>query len=299
VHVTLRAAAPTASKVSASVLVLESLGTYNGRVEQPPDRVLLQTVTLDAAPGGGGAREVAVRLPGRRSVGEDLAGSEMNLGHYTIFVMAPKTAVKLDKLLRGAKREGAAAGFDPMEGDSPRHEAFNQLYYSLRFDEPDGEDEEDEEDEAALGAEGRAARLEVLTRPLGSAVAIRAPERAVVGQEVSVVVQVTNPTKRRIADLTVQLQQPPIHEDYLGLDFEQVSLASESASLALGPRETKQVEFRLTAKQVGTLGLYASISCDECDYDARLHDGNLEAIEIAPAPAPAPEAASPAISASR
>jgi hypothetical protein len=275
VHVKLSAAAPKAEKVSASVLVLESLGTYNGRVEQPPERITLETLALDAAPGGGAAKELAVKVPGRRKVGE------MQLGHYTILVMEPKAAAKLDRLRQGARREGASPRFNAMES-APKHDAFNEMYYGLSGS---GGDEED-------GAKAMAARVDVMTRPANSAIAIRAPEQAAVGQEISVLVQVTNPTKRRIPELTVQLQQPDLFSDYLGLDFEQVSLAKESESVALAPRETKQVEFRLTAKRAGILGMYASIHCDECDYDARLYDGNLEAIEIVEAPkAAAPVAA--------
>jgi hypothetical protein len=278
VHVRLSATAPKAAKVSAAVLVLESLGTYNGRVEQPPERVTLETVALDAAPGGGAAKELAVKLPGLRRT------SEMQLGHYTILVMEPKAAARLDRLRQAARREGAAPGFNPMESAAPKQGAFNEMYYGLSGDGGGADDEG--------GKAATAARVDVMTRPAKSAVAIRAPEQAAVGQEISVVVQVTNPTKRRIPELTVQLQQPELYQDYRGLDFEQVSLANESASVALAPRETKQVEFRLTAKQAGILGLYASISCDECQYDARLYDGNLEAIEIVEAPkAAAPVAA--------
>ena len=276
VHVTLRATAPKAEKVTASVLVLEQLGTYNGRVPQPPNRVMLETVTLDAAPGGGAAKELAIKLPGNRNV------DQMQLAQYAILVMPPRSAEKLDKLRRGAKREGNAPGFEPMESPSPRHGAYNEFYYRL-FNPADDEEER---------TPARAARLDVMTRPRTSAVAIRAPERAVVGEEITVVVQVTNPTKRRIPELSVQLQQPEIYrDDYRGLDFAHVSLSTESASLALGPRETKQVEFHLTANQAGTLGLWASISCSECEYDERLNDGNLEAIDITPAPRPAPPGA--------
>jgi hypothetical protein len=276
VHVTLRATAPKAEKVAVGVIVLEQLGTYNGRVPQPPNRVMLETVTLDAAPGGGAAKELTVKLPGNRNA------REMQLAQYAILVMPPRTAEKLDKLRRSAQREGNAAGFEPMESPSPRHGAYNELYYGL-FNRADDEGE---------GAPAHAARLDVMTRPRSSAVAIRAPERAMVGEEITVVVQVTNPTKRRVPELTVQLQQPEIYkDDYRGLDFAQVSLSTESASLALGPRESKQVEFHLTAKQAGTLGLYASISCGECEYDERLNDGNLEAIDIIEAPRPAPSVA--------
>lgn len=283
VHVTLRATAPKAEKVSVGVLVLESMGTYNGRVEQPPNRVSLETYTLDAAPGGGEARELAIKLPGNRKLGQ------MQLGRYTVLVMTPKTAQKLDQLRRGAQREGASPRWDPMESESPRHDAYHSLYYALtRTDEP--EPDVDDEDEAAKApVPEHAARLDIMTRPANSAVAIVAPERAVVGEELTVVVKVTNPTKRRVKGLTVQLQQPgDIYRDsYQGLDFEQVSLSTESASLALAPRETKQVAFHLTAKQAGTLGLWASISCDdECGgWDQRLNDGNLEAIDIEARPA--------------
>jgi transglutaminase superfamily protein len=287
VRVKLRATAPKAEQVSVGLLVLESMGTYNGRVEQPPNRTTLETYTLDAAPGGGAEKEVAIRLPGNRKPGE------MQLGRYTVLVMTPKTAQKLDQLRRRAQGEGAAPSWDPMNSASPRHQAYQSLYYGLLSDTAT----RDADDDEAGPAPERAARLDVMTRPANSPIAIQAPEQAVVGQEISVVVKVTNPTKRRVAGLTVQLQQPDLFGDsYHGLGFEQVSLSTESASLALAPRETKQVEFHLTAKQAGTLGLWATISCDEeCGgYDQRLNDGNLEAIDIAPAPK-----ASPAVAASR
>jgi hypothetical protein len=283
VSVKLVATAPKAGKVAVGMLVLEEMGTYNGRVPQPPNRVMLQTYTLDAAPGGGEAREIAVRLPGNRKVGE------MQLGRYTVLVMTPKTAEKLDKLRRGAQREGAAPRFDPMESEAPKHGQYQSLYYDLVRDQ----EERDIDDEEAGPPPEHAARVDVLTRPASSAVAIRAPEQAVVGQELSIVVQVTNPTKRRVSELTVQLQQPDLFGDsYHGLAFEQVTKATESASLALGPHETKQVEFHLTANQPGTLGVWASVACgEECGYDQRLNDGNLEAIDIVEAPKAQPAVA--------
>jgi Transglutaminase family, C-terminal ig like domain len=297
VRVKLRATAPKVGKVTASVLVLEQLGTYNGRVEQPPDRVLLETLTLDAAPEGGAPKEVAVRLLGKHGLGE------LRLGHYTILVLPPKTAAKLDQLRRGARREGAQRGWDPMASPSPRHGAFDDLYYGLMSDETEAATEAATEDAdgTEVGAAGRVARLDVMTRSPASAVAIRAPEQGVVGQELSVVVQVTNPTKQRVEDLTVQLQQPPFSENYRGMSFEQIDMDEVTATLALGPRETQQVTFKLTPKQAGTLGLYASISCSECEYDERLTDGNIEAIDIVESPKPeAPKpAAAPVAAAAR
>jgi hypothetical protein len=284
VHVKLRATAPRTSKVSAGVLVLESMGTYNGRVEQPPNRVSLETVALDAEPGGGPEKELAIRLPGNRKVGE------MELGRYTVLVMTPKNAEMLDRLRRGAQREAAAPKWDPMESESPKHEAYGNLFYNLTREL---ESTDPDDDEPAPPAPEHAARIDVLTRPANSAVAIHAPEHAAVGEEITVVVAVTNPTKRRVSELDVQLQKPRLYGDsYHGLDFEQVSLSTESASMALGPHETKQVEFHLTAKQAGTLGLWATVSChEECDYDQRLNDGNLEAIDIIEAPKAQPAVA--------
>lgn len=276
VKIRLVASADRAHKVTVGVLVLESMGTYNGRVPEPPIGIEHETLTLEAQAGGGAARELAVRLPGDRK------HDQMAFGRYQILVTSPEAADKLDRLRVRARREGATPGWDPMESASPNHDKYQRAFYALK----NGDDEKGGDSDGEAAAPGKLALLEVNTRPKDSPVAIHAPDQVAAAEPFTVVVTVTNPTKRAVKDLSVKLVQPDLSGDYLGIPNEDgVAVEPASAALDLGPHETKQATFRVTARRAGVLGLYAETRCgDECDYDVRLSDGALEAIDvIAPA----------------
>lgn len=268
VKITLVASAETPRKVTVEVLVLEQMGTYNGRVPEPPIGVAHETVTLEAKAGGGAAREVAVQLRGNRK------RDQMVFGRYQILVTSPKAASKLERLRVRARREATAPGWDPMESASPNHDKYLTTYYALTNDsDSDGE----------AGARGTVALLEVNTRPKDSPIAIHAPEKVAVAEPFTVRVSVTNPTKRAVKDLAIELVQPSgLSGEYLGIAHEGgVAIEPAKLTVELAPHQTKQVEFRVTARRTGVLGLYAQTSCDrECQYDGRLSDGALEAIDV-------------------
>ena len=273
VKIRLVASADRAHKVTVGVLVLESMGTYNGRVPEPPIGIEHETLTLEAQAGGGAARELAVRLPGDRKRGQ------MAFGRYQILVTSPEAVDKLERLRVRARREGAAPGWDPMESASPNHDKYMSAFYALK----NGDDKDRDDVDGEAGAPGKVALLEVNTRPKDSPIAIHAPDQVAAGEPFTVVVTVTNPTKRAVKDLSVNLVQPPeLSGDYLGIAMEDgVAIEAPGSALELGPHETKQATFRVTARRAGVLGLYAETRCgDECDYDVRLSDGALEAIDV-------------------
>jgi hypothetical protein len=279
VKITLVASADRAHKVTVGVLVLESMGTYNGRVPEPPIGIEHETLTLEAKAGGGAARELAVRLPGDRK------RDQMAFGRYQIVVTSPAVADKLDRLRVRARREGAAPGWDPMESASPNHDKYMQAFYALKNgdDDGDGGGKKGNDSDGEAAAPGKLALLEVNTRPKDSSIAIHAPDQVAVAEPFTVVVTVTNPTRRAVKDLSVKLVEPPeLSGDYLGIANEtDVAIEAPSEPLDLGPHETKQATFRVTARRTGVLGLYAETRCgDECAYDVRLSDGALEAIDV-------------------
>ncbi len=279
VKIRLVASAARAHKVTVGVLVLESMGTYNGRVPEPPIGIEHETLTLEAQAGGGAARELAVRLPGDRKRGQ------MAFGRYQILVTSPEAADKLERLRVRARREGAAPGWDPMESASPNHDKYTSAFYALKNggEEGDGDGKKGNDSDGEAGAPGKVALLEVNTRPKDSSIAIHAPDQVAAGEPFTVVVTVTNPTKRAVKDLSVNLVQPPeLSGDYLGIAMEDgVAIEAPGSALELGPHETKKATFRVTARRAGVLGLYAETRCgEECEYDARLADGALEAIDV-------------------
>ncbi|HWU90732.1 MAG TPA: hypothetical protein VN253_25875 [Kofleriaceae bacterium] len=283
VKIKLVASAAKAHKVTVDVLVLESMGTYNGRVPEPPVAVDHETLTLEAKDGGGPARELAVRLPGNPK------RSQMEFGTYQILVSSPRAITKLERLRVRARTESTVPGWDPMAGDSPYHDKFNTAFYELKDEGRHNESASDADGEA--GELGKAALLVVNTRPKDSSIAIRAPEQVTAGETFTVAVTVTNPTKRPVKELSVELAQPSgLSGDYLGLEAEQIAIVPATAAVELAPRETKQVEFRVTAKHAGVLGLYAQTQCGEaCGYDSRLSRSALDAVDVVAAPARAPE----------
>lgn len=296
VHVALTSRAPVTRKVTLAVVLMEQSGSGGSRVDTPPLRIARELVTF--TPGGPAARTLALTLRGRRD--QEMEGIAA-FGHYTILVMAPEAADRLEKLRRRVGSTGQG------------YETWAAPYDSIgRATESDATDDDDVYGErsiaAVIGKPGATARLEALTRAADSPVSLRVPDSAPRGQPFTVVVTVKNRGKQAIHQLGVRLGTPPLYAvEAKGLADEQLAIEPALATIDLGPRQSQQVSFRVTASAVGTAGLYASTSCDQSDsYEAcdAILDGQLDATDIvapaeaAPAPAPtvatAPAEAAPA-----
>jgi len=281
VKVTLKATGAKTQKVTVDVLVLEATGTGGGRVESPPNKVALEQVSLVA---NGPAREMSFSLRGYR--GAEMEGLSP-FGRYTILVMRPRDAKKLDRL----RRKG---GSDEMGYNEPFFTMYETVGDSIKVDPPtqdqDGTEasfadvietaNEDGSNEPELGTPGTSARLDVVTRPKGSPVAIKSPETARVGEPFTVTVRVTNRSQTRIEKMRVELSKPEMlySVHYKGLDEEHVQM-SEPVEIAMKPRETREIKFTVTASAAGIVGLYAHTWNDD-NYN--LNDVALDAVEILP-----------------
>jgi hypothetical protein len=280
-RITLTAFGAVERKVTVAVLVMESVGSADSRVETPPNRVARELVTF--APGTTDTiRTVDVVLRGQAP--SSVMDGAPPFGRYTVLVMAPAAADRLEKLRRRAVRVA-----DPMEDDGGRYGTWSRAYDGIgrELDDLSGDDEL-AADEAALarviGAPNETARLDVVTRPRGGTVDVRVPDTATVGTPYPVTVTVRNPGQDTLDHVVVSLGQPPLYGfELAGLTDRQLTFAPDSATIELGPRETKQVTFQVTASAAGVAGLYASTTCDEdTDWDAcaPIIGGQLDATEI-------------------
>lgn len=275
IHVKLVASAPTARHVTVGVLVLGSNGTEESRVPSPPVGVAHETVRLDVDATGHATKELPIRLRGARAQLDPFA-------HYTILVMPPKAADKLERLRSNARVIPDPTGGIPSYNRSG--EKFQTMYWAVKSEQvPDGDDE--------LFGHGQIARLEAHTRPKGSSITITAPDTAPRDGKFTVVVTVKNPGKRPLAGLEVSLDtlegilEHQLEDRYLGLAGSTVAIEAGTTTLDLAGHETKHVEFQVSASAAGVVGLYARARCgDGCrDVDA-LVTGAVEAIEIVETP---------------
>ncbi|MCW5808633.1 MAG: hypothetical protein KIT31_40155 [Deltaproteobacteria bacterium] len=277
VRVKLRGALPASKVATVEVLVMESRGSDGGRVETPPRTLERASVTLT---GKAGEKEVAFTLPGYRGVGME---GRADYGHYTIFVVPPRTADRLEKMMVKARKE-----FAGMAGDFTWSNALYQIGRRPEPDEADAEPSEPSEQDLEIakivGKREETARLDVQTRPRDGTVAVTVPESVKVGETFAVKVQVKNPTRVKLP-VSVGLGVPTnLMGDYLGLKGEDIELDLASISVELGPYATKEVTFKVRANAVGTLGLYAHAGCendgDNWEACQKLGDGQLEATGV-------------------
>jgi len=249
--------------VSVSVLELESEGSGGGRVELPPKRVARENVTIPAR----GTRELTFHVRAKRASEMDGVDS---FGRDMFVVLPPSAADKLDKLRKNAMTK------DPLVGEAPDYESFMNVWRRIGGDDNDGDNQ------AVLGAPGSIARIDVLTRGDSSPVSITAPDTMTVGKTFSVVVTVKNPTRHKLDEVEVQLKSKPdmLAGAFKGLDDDQVTITGET-KIELAPRQSRKVEFQVTAKSAGTVGLFASTSCEACEYkDRMVADVALDAVDI-------------------
>jgi len=275
VHVTLKASAEKNQKITVDVLVLEATGTGGGRVESPPNKVAMEQISLMA---NGPERELSYTLRGYR--GQEMEG-QSPFGRYTILVMRPRDAKRLDKLRR---IEG--------QGDMGYNEEFFEAYRQTGEQMPDENDaptqdqDGSEDDIAQVGKPGTSARLSVVTRPADSNVSIKAPEKVRPNEVFAVQVRVKNTSQKTVEDMKVELSKPEMLdvEHYNGLADDKVEFVDDAQTITLKPRETKTVTFHVRASEAGIVGLYAHTYSPD-DYG--LGDIALDAVEVAGEAAPA------------
>jgi hypothetical protein len=254
IHVTVTATADKREQVPLAMLVYESRGVPDERVELPPARVGREEVTLDVAHGKA-TRTVAFTLDDDRPRGM----SHDTYNHYTVLVMTPKAADLLDRKRRGA------SGIDP-GGQDP-----NGFWALLEKASSPGNDGNEKA--------GGIARLDVTTSLPNDHISIVAGDVGRTGEDLAVKVRVRNTTRTAIDNVNVSLsaQSDGRLSDYQGLGSDQVAIDSPPA-ITLAPHETKDVVFHVTAQEAGTLGLFASVEC-EC----ALRGSVLDAVDIVPA----------------
>jgi hypothetical protein len=265
IKVKLVGSVPAGKRTTVELLLWEATGSNGSRVESPPRTLERESVTLVGSAKGAVA-ELSFTLPGKRSMGMD---GLSRYGHYEVVVVPPRTADRLEKLAKKARRVNG------MTDETSAYSDWSSEFYSI------GNDGDEE-----TGKAGTAARVAIQTRAADSPIAITMPSNMKVGEEAIVKVKVTNPTKKKIsADVSLQVPDS-LQGDYLGIADEHVAIGTDKLTVELGPWATKEVSFKVRPGVAGTLGLYASASCgdgnDDTDWSAcsRIHDGQLEAADV-------------------
>jgi hypothetical protein len=245
IKVKLVGAVPAGKKATVELLLWESTGSNGSRVESPPRTLERESVTLVGSAKGATA-ELSFTLPGKRSMGMD---GQSHYGNYEVVVVPPKTADRLEKLAKKARRDNPMTG----DGDGKGYDAWASEFYTLG---QDGDDSEEND-----GKLGKAARVAVQTRAVDSPVALTLPANMKVDEESVVKVRVTNPGKRKLST-TVSLGIPGnLRGEYLGLSEDDIEIATEEQTIDLAPWATKEVTFKVKPGKAGTLGLYARARC--------------------------------------
>lgn len=266
VHVRLVAKSPKAKRVALGVLVYGSNGSEGSRVPDPPVDVAHQDITLALDGKTDVAKDVKLKLAGAVSHHEPFA-------HYTILVMPRKAADRL-AALRDRFRVIPGTKNEPIPSYNNSGSKFQSLYWQIRSDQAP--------DEApALFEPGGIARLEAHTRARATAISIVAPPTSRVGESYTVAVTIKNPTRKKKLEVDLQLSTPAglLEHGYTGLRDEAVTIEPASFRLELGRHETKRVEFKVTPKVTGTLGLYAHATALE-DWVAELEAGAVDATDV-------------------
>lgn len=269
-QISLTASGAKGKRLAVGVLVYGASGNEGDRVPSPPVGVAHKTVTIPIDAAGNGSTEISVPLVGA-------AGNRFYPAafvNYEVLVLAPRAANKLDSL----RSRTALIGGD--EGIPWYNAAGDQFMHLYRFHgEQTGED-------AALFGEDVVARLDAHTRAINKSIALHVPDTAPAGKAFGVTVAVTNPTKRAMTGLQLELETPAgVVDDAEGLG---ALVMPDDIELALAPGETKQFELRVMPSDTGVLGLFAHVSChgEECSDDNPLTiAGTFDATEIVEAPA--------------
>lgn len=265
--------------LEVGVLVLGSNGTEGDRVQTPPNGVAFRILKLKAKDGVA-TGELSVALEGATQ------HSWKPFGHYEVLVGAPNAIEKLEHLRRNS---GLLGGDDEM-GIPSLNRAGNKfmgLYRGWSIEEGDT---------SSPYIDGKLARLEAHTRPMSSAVALSVPDTASVDHAFMVSVKVTNPGRRAMKGLEVDLsEQQNFEVDYVEPGAARVSIEPAKIAIDLGPHESKTVEFKVTPTEAGVIGLYAKAECvanyddDKACKDVQaLQLGSFDATEVKPVDEKAP-----------
>jgi hypothetical protein len=256
----------TGKRLAVGVLVYGSSGTEGGRVPGPPIAVAHETVTLAIDAEGTGEKELAISLVG----GKTNWGSAEPFVRYEVLVMAPKSANRLAALHRGTRLIGDINYGIPSYNKTG--DKFMRVYGG--WGEPEGADKQ-------LFAEGVMVRLDAHTRSANKLIAVEMPPKVEVGKGFDVFVTVTNPTRRKLEELELDLATVGgVSADAKGIAA-RVMPAKKTFDLAAG--ETKRFDFRVSADTIGILGMYAKVDCSECKADALTKKATFDAVEIATA----------------
>lgn len=262
-----------AKATTVGIVVMGTNGSEGERVPSPPTGVAHETVTLAMGPDGKAHAEVPLKLKGAEASWSPLAT-------YTIYVLKPKAAARLERLRRNARPPIPTDEGIPDMG--PGSEALFSVLWRINSPEPEFDNARD-----AKLFDG-VARLEVYARPKEGAVTLRVPEHATRGEWFAVDVTVTNPTKKRLEDVTLSLETPQLGDAYRGIPGDHVETdAGGVEPFDLGPKQTKHLVIRVRAQAEGVVGLHARASCDECYATDSLIHGSFDAVEIGAAEGPA------------
>lgn len=244
----LSASGATGKSIAVGVLVYGSAGDEGSRVPSPPVGVAYETVTIALA-NGEGEKEIAIPLKGAE--GNRFYPQPFN--SYQVLVLAPKAAARLHRLHRNS------ALIDT--GEIPDYNAsaskFMSFYQGWGGDDLEGED-------AKLFGEGAIARLDAHTRSINKSIVLETPATTQVGLAFTVAVTVKNPSKKAAKSLELSLETPAgVVDNAEEVEGISALVMPENRTFELGAGETKRFEFRVMPDQLGVLGLYASIRCND------------------------------------
>jgi len=229
-------------KVTVGIVMLGSTGTEGERVPNPPLGLLHENITIDVAAGDHVTKDVPIKLAG--------AVSRTAIASYTIYVMTPKGAKQLARLQRNADGpEWPADGNGP---PSPSRSA-ERLWEAQSAIERDVEPEKMGKWEAAFPL-GSAARVDAVTRPRDSRVAMAMPDVVRPNVPFTLEVMVSNPSDDE-TNMWLTPSTPSIAIDCRGLRGDDLAIEPAMRMVTLAPHETRKLTFEVTAKSIGVLGL--------------------------------------------
>ena len=252
----------TGKTLEVGVLVLGSNGTEGDRVPTPPNGVAFRILKLPVKDGVA-TGDMTVALKGSSQ------GRWQPFGHYEVLVGEPNAIEKLENL----RRRSDLVGDDEIGIPSLNRagSTFMGLYRGWGI--PD-------EEAQSPDLEGKLARLDAHTRPKSSAVALTVPDTASVEKPFLVSVTVTNPGRRAMKNLEVNLSgQSTFSAEYVDPVPSRITVRPDKRAIDLAPHETRTVEFEITPSEAGVIGLYANASC-VIDYENETACKDVQALQL-------------------
>ena len=230
-------------KVEVGIVMLGSTGTEGGRVPDPPLGLLHENVRIDVATGERMTKDVPIKLAG--AVTRDAFAS------YTIYVLTPSGAKRLARLQRNAT--------GPEQGDegppTPSQSGW-KFEEALTAANRDADSEQPTAVEKQFPIDG-VARLDAITRPRDTRLAIAMPDTAPPNVPFEVQVTASNPSNEAV-DTFVAMETPTTVVDYRGLEAGNLVIEPQGMPLTLAPHESRRLTFHVTAKTDGAVALVAN-----------------------------------------